>query len=70
VPAKLWHANREVMIRILREEVPMPTFKNQIHCILHDDPQRLAQDVTVEMLSSVTPPEDSFRWLWLFMMLR
>ncbi len=70
VPARLWRANREVMIRILREEVPMPTFKNQIQCILHEDPELLAQDVHYEMLTSAVPPEDSFRWLWLFMMLR
>jgi hypothetical protein len=70
VPARLWRANREQTIRILREEVPMPTFKNQIHCILNSDPEWLAHDVHFEMLSSVTPPEDSFRWLWLYMMLR
>jgi hypothetical protein len=70
VPQKLWRANREQTIRILREEVPMPTYKNQIHCILNSDPQWLAHDVHFEMLSSVTPPEDSFRWLWLYMMLR
>ena len=70
VPEKLWRANREQTIRILREEVPMPTFKNQIHCILNSDPEWLAHDVHYEMLSSATPPEDSFRWLWLYMMLR
>ncbi len=70
VPEKLWRANREQTIRILREEVPMPTFKNQIHCILNSDPEWLAYDVHYEMLSSATPPEDSFRWLWLYMMLR
>lgn len=50
--------------------MPVPTFKNQIHCIVNSDPEWLAHDVHYEMLSSATPPEDSFRWLWLYMMLR